>query len=470
MRVKKLGLSCAVALSLTSCTTELVTKPLGTGDPLPTGNPYRMPFTQFDVTVKWQAVACQIPAIGKTPPIKVNISAEATPKVALEPNRLYPIDPRSLTRWMKTGEVVFEWQQNRLLKSVNASADDQAGQVAVNIASGVGKIVSVAFAGAGIDKCDTPLALDIDAVDTAKAGLLVATQDLDARMAVFARVDAAVKAVPGGPSKKLQQAWITAQGQVDAAEAALQAQKNLYEKALRKVTYSYSDTWPHSGTEFATPAPIGLPDPVVKKWGLNRRESGSLQVYFALVSKEEFKPSNPQPPTEGWKGLPYREPALAEFKICSVASCSDPKSEEVTSFDAMVYQLGPMLLLPFEGRAFASNKASASFGEDGALLSGGYSQLRSTAAGASETFKSLSDQVAAVRTAKQGEDLQELEQKTKLYKARKDLADAMKSNNPASDSETQIQALENQTALLEAETKLLEAKKLRDQAASETSL
>jgi hypothetical protein len=470
MRVKKLGLSCAIALSLTSCTTELLTKPLGTDDPPPTGNPYRMPFTQFDVTVKWQAVACQLPATGNTPPIKVNISVEAAPKVALEPNRLYPIDPRGLTRWTKTGEVVFEWHKNRLLNSANASADDQAGQAAVNIASGVGKIVSVAFAGAGIQQCNTPLALDIDAVDKAKAGLLAATQDLDARMAVFARADAAVKAVPSGPSKKLQQTWITAQSQVDAAETALQAQKNSYEKAVRKVTYSYSDTWPHSGKEFVTTAPIGLPDAVVRKWGLDTLQRASLQVYFALLSTEEFKPSNLQPPAEGWKGLPYREPALAEFKICSVASCGDPKSEVVTSVDAMVYQLGPMLLLPFEGRAFASNKSSASFGEDGALLSSGYSQLRSTAAGASETFKSLSDQVAVVRTAKQGEDLQELEQKTKLYKARKDLADAMKSNNPASDSEIQIQALENQTALLEAETKLLEAKKLRDQAASETSL
>ncbi|WP_150636649.1 hypothetical protein [Pseudomonas fluorescens] len=96
-----------------------------------------MPFTQFDLTIKWQAVSCQVPAAGEKPSIKVNISAEAVPKIALEPNRLYPADPRSLTGWSKTGEVTFEWQQNRMLKSANGSADDQAGQAAVNIASGV---------------------------------------------------------------------------------------------------------------------------------------------------------------------------------------------------------------------------------------------------------------------------------------------------------------------------------------------
>lgn len=469
MRVLNLGVSCALALCITSCTSQLVTKPLGDGSTPSTGNPYRMPFTQFDVTVKWQAVSCQVPATGEKPSIKVNISAEATPKIALEPNRLYPIDPRSLTGWAKTGEVLFEWQQNRMLKSANGSADDQAGQAAVNIASGVGKIITVAFGSAGASDCDGEIASAIDDMNKVKADLLVANQDLEDRMTAFARVDATVKAIGDGPSKKLQRAWTKAQRRLDSSELALRVQKNLYEKALRKVTYSYSDTWPRTGSELATTTPIGLPDPVLAKWDLDTYDQSPYQVYFALVSREAFTQSNAEPPVDGWKGLPYREPALAEFKICSVASCSDPKSEMVTSFDAMVYQLGPLLLLPFEGRAFASNKTAANFAEDGTLQSAGYSQLRSTATGASETFKSLSDQLAAVRTAKQGEDLQELEQKTKLYKARKDLADAMKSNNPASDSEAQIEALESQTALVEAETKLLEAKKLRAQAAVEAA-
>lgn len=470
MRVLNLGLNCALALCITSCTSELITKPLVGGVVPATGNPYRMPFTQFDVTIKWQAVSCQIPAIGEKPSIKVNISAEAIPKIALEPNRLYPIDPRSLTGWAKTGEVLFEWQQNRMLKSVNGSADDQAGQAAMNIASGVGKIITVALGAAGAGDCDGEIAIAIDDMNKVKADLLAANQNLDDRMTAFARVDATLKALANGPSKKLQQAWAKAQRRLDSSESALRVQKNLYEKALRKVTYSYSDTWPKTGSELATSTPIGLPDQVLAKWDLSTFDQSPYQVYFALVSRETFTPSNAEPPADGWKGLPYREPALAEFKICSVASCGDSKSELVTSFDAMVYQLGPMLLIPFEGRAFASNKIAANFAEDGTLQSAGYSQLRSTAAGASETFKSLSDQVAAVRTAKQGEALEELEQKIKLYKARKDLADAIKSNNPASDSETQIQALENQTALVEAETKLLEAKKLRTQAAVEAAL
>ena len=470
MRALCFGLSCSLVLSITSCTSELLTKPLVAGAPPPTGNPYRMPFTQFDLTIKWQAVSCQVPAAGEKPSIKVNISAEAVPKIALEPNRLYPTDPRSLTGWSKTGEVTFEWQQNRMLKSANGSADDQAGQAAVNIASGVGKVITAAFAGAGASDCSGDIAIAINELDKAKADLLVANGELDAEMVAFARVDAAVKGVSNGADKKLQQAWTQAQHRLVSRESAVRIQKSQLEKALRKVTYSYTDTWPKKGSDLATDTPIGLPDSVLAKWDLDTFDQSPYQVYFALISKETFTPAQAEPPADGWKGLPYREPALAEFRICSVARCSDPKSEVVTSFDAMVFQLGPLFLLPFEGRAFASNKTSAVFGVDGTLQSTGYSQLRSTAAGASETFKSLSDQVAALRTAKQGADLQELEQKTKVAKAQKDLADAMKSNNPATDTETQIKALENQTALVEAETKLLEAKKLRSLATDETAL
>lgn len=466
MRIQDVGLCCALSLSLSSCTSELVTKPLGNGAEPATGYPIRMPFTQFDVAIKWQAVSCEKPDNGPAN-IKVNISAEIEPKAALEPSRLYTADPRDLLGWTRSGEASFEWHQNRLLKSVNASADDQTGQMIVNVLSGVGKVATAAFVPAGATDCSGAIVDAINAVDKATVDVKAASDDLDLKKTRFARIDTTVKALGEGAGRKLQQAWVNADGQMKASEVDLEAKKKALAVALRKVTYSYADTWPKTGAEFATDSPIGIPDAVLNKWDLSsfQGDVAKYQVYLSLISRETFNNSQAVPSVEGWKGIPYREPALATFKICSNAPCTDSRSEEVDSFDVPVLQLGPVILLPAENRAFASNKMSGVLNEQGLLESAGYSQVRSSASGASETLKSLGEQVGAVSSFKHVEDTQELEQKLKEAKLKKDLADALKSNNPASDTEIQIKALQSQTALVEAETKLLEAQKLRAEAA-----
>ncbi len=466
-----------LASTLTACSSHLETREFVPGGSTPTGVPYRLSFTQYDVTVKWQATGCD-PA---TNDLTIKINASVEQKTALEP-KLYYIDPRSITGWFKTGESSFEWYPNRAIKSVNASADDKLGQAIVNVATGIGKIIPAVIAGgASKSTCTSAMAKNVYAVDAAKESVDRSIEDVDTKTLALTRLNARVASMGSGVDRATSKAKSIASNQLRASSLNLENEKRALEQALKKVSFQQTTTWPDSPDELKSVTALKLPIIFVKKWGLSADESplatktiNDLDVYFKLSPTQTTAYPSSKPikmdtervgeevvTVHGWDGVPYREPVNATLTICAKKACAQPQSVVIDTIDVRSLQLGPLFVMPFEGRAFASNKASAIFAQDGTLNSAGYSQLRSTVEGVTETLKSSAEQLAPAITAEKEEELRSLTLKTKTAKAKKELEDARA--KPTVD-ESLLKSLESDLALAEAETKLLNAQKALDAA------
>ncbi|ANI55326.1 hypothetical protein [Pseudomonas sp. DR 5-09] len=473
--MQNLGIAVLLALAstLVACSSHLETREFVPGGATPTGVPYRLTFNQYDITVKWQATECN----RQTNELAIKISASLKQKTAHDPE-VYYIDPRSLTGWFKTGESTFEWHPNRATKSVNASADDKLGQSIVNIATGIGKIIPATIAGGSPrgQTCTSLMAQNINDVDSAQDKVLRASDNVAAMTLELTRQNSRITSMGSNVDRASSKAKSKAVRQLEVTTLNLEQEKLALEQALKKVSFQQTQTWPATPDELKSTTALKLPTLFVKKWGLSSGKSSDtlktindLDVYFQLstihnmtypssapVKIDSERVASKSVDVRGWKGLPYREPVDGVLTVCAKKACSQSGSIAVDSIEVQSLQLGPMLVMPFEGRPFASNKASAVFAEDGTLSSAGYSQIRSTAEGVTETFKNSSEQLAPVITAEREEELKTLTLKANTAKAKKELEDARA--NPTAD-EALLKSLESELALAEAETKLINAKK-----------
>lgn len=447
-----------------------------TNEPAPKGYPYRLKFTQYEIAVKYQAVSCD-PSSGT--PLKIKVTPTITPKTAFDPKRFYVVDVRALGGPLKASEASLEWYADRTLKSINASVDDQSGQVIANVLTGVGKIASVALGAAGGgDVCSVGVASKIKPVDDAKAAVEAAEKVVAAQTLVVAQW-AAKSAEMGAAVDRETRGHLSAEiGRLRAHQVDLANKKTALEKALKDVTYERKIIWPLNGDERASEKPYPLPDDIIQKWKLDSDDAKNVDLYLELRPKEEIPmpsadlPERAQrrdgyksPPGQvvtqkvPWGGLPYREPAWATLYICQKTACAKENPDALEAADALVLQMGPMLLLPFEGQPFAAGKASASFTEAGVLQTAGFSQTRSSGAGASEAFKSAAEQIAPILKAEREEDLKKLEAETAQLKAQKAFADAKAALDPVADADKlkEIKAMETETALLAAQRNMMNA-------------
>ncbi|MGY2236609.1 hypothetical protein ACW9ID_16445 [Pseudomonas gingeri] len=491
MKVGIIAIIVICALTVSSCTTSIKTRKLIQNEPAPPGYPYRLKFTQFAVKIKWQAVACERKAKN---PLKIKISATATPKTTFDPDQFYIVDPSPLAGLFKASEVNFEWYIDRTLKSINSTSDDQTGQAIGNVITGIGKLAAVALASAApapgtplVDPCDSTFAKSLPPIEKAKKNIAAVGIVVKQKTARVAQVTATAATLGASIDSGTRQALASAIAELEAEALKLDIAKSELEDLLKDVTYEQDILWPQVGGELAK-GPIEFPAETASKWDLaGSGEAKKLSVFLGLRPKEVVPLPNAAPPTKTvtdsagrsstsyeWDGLPYREPIWASLEVCSVAPCGDGNSKIVEHFDQLVLQMGPMLLLPFNSQTFASAKSSATFSEGGTLATAGVSQTRSAGVGATEAFKGSAESLSGIWQASNDSQLKRIENKTNLLKAEKALADAKLAKDPVpasgADKQAQIKSLETDVALIVAETNLINAQRALDLAKQQAGL
>jgi hypothetical protein len=469
MTIKGLISVCALA-ALAGCTTDLPVRKIAPGEAA-YGYPYRLKFTQFDVAVTWRIVDCKS---GEHGAMKFRISAEPKDRAAPDPDRFYAIDPRVLQGPFRTTEFTMEWYDDRSIKSVNSSVDDQTGTAIVDVLTGVAKLAGAALLPAGphafvcSDAVMKPLRR-ISGDDGRKGQEAIvkqAQQDVDDQTLIVTGLTADAASGDDKAKKSLP----VAQARLQALTAVLAAEQKKLEDLVGEISQTKAITWPENGHDAAQTQPVRPDDNVLQEWGVATTEA-SVNVYMGLLPLEGAALSE-TPPVDGKPnkpirvyGLPYREPRLMRLYICSPAPCGDDRltldsgANVIKASDVQVLQFGTTFYLPFRAQTFASIKSSAAFNQAGVLTSAGTQQIRGAGSGAAEAFKGGAEQVAAIVTGAHSAKTARLQAQADELKAQKALQDAKAALAPVpvDDKQAAIQSYQTDATLATAERSKIEA-------------
>ncbi|MGY2400018.1 hypothetical protein [Pseudomonas sp. SDO5271_S396] len=165
-------------------------------------------------------------------------------------------------------------------------------------------------------------------------------------------------------------------------------------------------------------------------------------------------------------GILYRTPLPARLRICRYLSDTQgiPNPEQchaLSSTDPAVLvtderpipQLGHLASLGLRNGPFTNNELSASFNEDGSLITMSYKKPRAEAVAIGETVNSGLDAVTAIKLYSNGRELRELADDKAVADAQVALLNARK----ALVQPREITTLENQASLLKAQGALIDA-------------
>lgn len=130
MRTDWQALGLGVLLLLSGCTTELVSKPSGTG-PI-NGLAYRLPKKQFDVTTTYELLKCT----SNNGQVQLDAKVTATVAEALigDEDGTYVLDYTQLAAFTKTSKLDINLSDSGVLTSINSSMTDQTGSIITNVA------------------------------------------------------------------------------------------------------------------------------------------------------------------------------------------------------------------------------------------------------------------------------------------------------------------------------------------------
>ncbi|RJG52485.1 hypothetical protein D0Z70_19960 [Sphingobium terrigena] len=147
-------------------------------------------------------------------------------------------------------------------------------------------------------------------------------------------------------------------------------------------------------------------------------------------------------------GLRYRVPAAGTFLICEAnQECGDGSgSEPIAKVNGAIAQLGTVFNISFSSPAFASGSVSATFDDQGRLLTAGLKRDNAAALAAANAVGSTVDEAGKVVKAKKGAELAGITNATTLAKAKADLAKAEEglTKTPQQLASEQLTALQTQ--------------------------
>ncbi|MCG6119155.1 MAG: hypothetical protein MEP44_00760 [Blastomonas sp.] len=466
----------SAALLVSGCTSHLAVTKVKHGQPAK-GYPYQLRYTQFAVAVAWRVTACET---GKPNPLKFKLTAEVQPSSVLDPAHFYSVDPNSLQGAFRQTEFAMEWYEDRGLKNINSSVDDQTGPAIVNVLTGVAKLAAAGLVpfGSGATTCPSAVTTALDAIngvggaDGQEAITKKAQIAVDAQTLVLSRVTARAVAlganIDGATRNDLAQAQLLL--------TALNSTLTLEQAKLKALVEVVSDTrtirWPDDSSKFVSDAANPYkPSPAAqKRWSLSSTSKGA-DIFLGLFSTDGGAMPPPlEQDSEGNdilpKGLPYREPRAMRLLVCKSAPCptdlatAETDDNVIRASDAPVLQAGTMFTLPFQGRTFASVKSSAGFSQNGVLLTAGSSQLRGGGTGATATFKDGAEQIGSIITGARASETARIKAKADEAKAKKELQDAeaeLAGPAPASEKAAAIAAFQVDATLATAERAKIEA-------------
>jgi len=515
-----LGVVC-VSVLIGGCTKDLTVRGIREDQPR-IGIGYVLPFTQYAVTETWTLDYCPAPpkpiaergkrgkanraraaeppkpvVPGGTEP-KISLKVAAAASSADDGELAFMINPQELQTLTSVTAFAAKWQDGRnMLASINASAEDRTAQIIGNITKAAVKILPLAMGmpsapGAApgpppLIECSEDAVANLGAAKDAKKSLDTFNALVEERTAEVNRLAAKVQQqglnVDEGTKKALGDAvdlLVAARGQqADATDGMT--------RALKKVSYVRTLTWPTDGNSFSH-GPDRLPPDVVAKW--LKPESVPLvhprEVYLQIERTGSFgrHPARPNLtpdatsvaqigderkspvaaevgdasyaiPDRRLGGIRYRMPATGRLVACYRSPCGSADLDgTIAAFDGPVAQLGYVNVLPFRGRAFGNNNFSAEFAQDGSLKSVGYEQKAAPAEVASGAFADAAGQLSDVLSP-----TARLTAGTTYLKALKDRRDALEAlkAQPESAEATEKASLDADTALLNAKIANLNA-------------
>jgi len=357
-------LTVALSIALGGCTSLNVHK-FGSEESSRQGIAYFLPFTQFETKLTWTA-SCDA---NNGNEFKLTPKAEMTPKTGPDPDGLYVIDYQSLDAFTKTSDVKVEFYENGAIKSINASADDNTGEILSTTLTAVGKFTrAIAFGDA--DGRDEPVQLvckdelvqaiqnareaksgKMDAngtiveegVDQKTARLKTATEELAAYSALITRAGVSVTDAQKAEHFRRVAAVTAAQIELDIAT------KNLA-NAMKAITFTEAINFPSSSSITESDKGEMIDIGVLSKWIVNdpakfcanddqdcigagllpsfnsvledlaQKNSLWLQLQANTDFAERFQGGDSG---DSANGVRYRIAVPATLTICKEKSCSD---------------------------------------------------------------------------------------------------------------------------------------------------
>ena len=481
--------------AVTGCQTQLEVASLNANDTSPAlGFNYSLPFVQYDIVIS-RRLSCGEP--GGVRIAEVTTAVTATPVFSRDPSQTYAIDYTSLSSWAKTSDFKLERHSNGMLKTIGASSEDRTAQILTNIATTAIKVATTA-AGLGVPVLSSPLARTasteappppqpicspaaaaaVDALNAEKGALNSAKSAVALESG---RMTALVGAMAGSGAKPdaFTQAALREQAiRVVNSQVALSAATKKYENALAKIVEGQALTWPPHGGELSSRTANVMTNDTKGKWFVT--SSADDAIYFELmrapdatkVTVPDLEPvvattfraaaSTPPSATAGAavSGVRYREPARGQLFACYNSFCATASHADRNLVnDGPVPQLGRLYYLPFTNGIFQNNVLSASFAEDGGLLTAGYAEKSSRGEIATDTLKQIASALpGAIKDIRSARNDQ-LNAETDRLKAQTTnaLAQAEYKKALAALTPSPTDSIDKERALIQADTTLKDA-------------
>jgi hypothetical protein len=457
-------------------------------------------------------------------PIKIEVTAAATPSYERDQDQTYLVDPRTLASGSKISDLKHETFPNGMLKSVNASAEDQTAQVIVNTVTGIAKLAEAAAKIAAQpamtennvsqlalipDQTEKPIQRNICNAKTRLAlegGLDDEGNTLVSYKALKSKLDSASEALDGATKNlkalidvaplmgrnvptTLQSELVSGALQVVQRQNEVAALEGEVKQRAKQLSIVDAFRWPENGQTISATRSFDLTR--FRQWfaeegaefvagslrsDVELKLSASTNALLALTSNDK-KSVKPLDDNER-NGIRYRVPALGSLQlgVCSAVYEGQPGNGVETACkssnakfgwlklnEGSIPQLGRVFALPYKNEAFQNNMLAANFSEDGNLVTAEYADKASRAAVASEAFAKVAGALndSVVPVQAAGANA-----KAAIYKAQTSELQAKAELDKAKAAlrPTVIEENATETALVNSETALLNAQRLQIEA------
>lgn len=490
MELKSYFCGALIMGAVTGCQTQLQVAPVNANNASPAlGFNYSLPFVQYDIVIS-RRLSCGEP--GGVRLAKVTTAVTATPVFSRDPSQTYAIDYTSLSSWAKTSDFKLERHSNGMLKTIGASSEDRTAQILTNIATTAIKVATTAASlgtfpvlARSVKSDAPPEPICSPAAAAAVDALAAMGQSLNAAKSALAlesgRMTALVGAMTGSGAKPdaFTQAALREQAiRLVNSQVALSAATKKYENALTKIVEGQALTWPQHGGELSSRTANVTTGDTMGKWFVN--SSADDAIYFELmrapdttkvtvpdlepVATTTFRATVSAPPEaaagSAVSGVRYREPARGQLFACYNSLCANASHADRNLVnDGPVPQLGRLYYLPFTNGIFQNNVLSASFAEDGSLLTAGYAEKSSRGEIATDTMKQIASALPGaikdIRSARNDQvnaETERLKAQTTNALAQAEYKKALAALTPSP-----TESIDKEKALIQADTTLKDA-------------
>lgn len=445
---------------LAGCKTTLSVR-RATDDTSRVGAPYSLMFTQYQIEVTRQVVACstELKAL-----VKADIKKS---QGAPDPRQSFTLDTNSLSSTFKTSSVKVGYSANQGISTLNASAESHESAVIANVIGGIVKVATIAaLAGsaplvAGKQQaCSDNVLKAVGVVKTLGPQVDAASKVVDALTEETKALNAKAAALGSNADDATKSSLSKKYDELARANAGLKGKTAQLDKALKAVTYTETTTWPRDGDNAEEISHVQ--DVVFKQWGMlesDLRKRAEFDVDFKLEALGDHGRKWPgDQVVQPELGVPIRLPEPGVLKICAGGPCASD-NPPIATMEGDVLQLGNVYYLPCTSRSFSSIECSLELTDTGQIKSIGTVNKVATAEAATGAAKDALGQLADLQTTLSTVDTKKLEAKTAALKAEADYAAAVAAlaPDPGKADKDATAVLQSQTDLLNAKVSELEA-------------